>query len=101
MIEDGTDEDEQEDFHRGEKRLPQTLPMYPVYSKLLLWGIKQETGTVCCEIPQSITSPKERRKHMGRNTALLTEVIHTLSTELDDPEHALDQLESLSMTLCW
>ena len=31
---------------------------------------------------------------MGRNTALLTEVIHTLSTELDDPEYALDQLES-------
>lgn len=31
---------------------------------------------------------------MGRNTALLTEVIHTLSTELDDPAYALDQLES-------
>lgn len=31
---------------------------------------------------------------MGRNTALLIEVIHTLSTELDDTAYALDQLEN-------
>ncbi len=31
---------------------------------------------------------------MGRNTALLKEIVITLDTELDDPEYALDQLES-------
>ena len=31
---------------------------------------------------------------MGRNTALLKEIVTTLDTELDDPEYALDQLES-------
>ncbi len=31
---------------------------------------------------------------MGRNTALLKEIVDVLDTELDDPEHALDQLES-------
>ncbi len=31
---------------------------------------------------------------MGRNTALLREIVAVLDTELDDPEYALDQLES-------
>ena len=31
---------------------------------------------------------------MGRNTALLKEIVGVLDAELDDPEHALDQLES-------
>lgn len=31
---------------------------------------------------------------MGRNTALLKTIVGILDTELDDPEHALDRLES-------
>ena len=31
---------------------------------------------------------------MGRNTAMLKEIVDVLDTELDDPEYALDQLES-------
>ena len=31
---------------------------------------------------------------MGRNTPILQEIITTLSTELDDTEYALDQLEN-------
>ena len=31
---------------------------------------------------------------MGRNTALLKEIVTTLDTELDDPEYVLDVLES-------
>lgn len=31
---------------------------------------------------------------MGRNTALLQEIVTTLDTELDDPDYALDALEN-------
>ena len=31
---------------------------------------------------------------MGRNTPILQEIINSLSTELDDPAYALDQLEN-------
>ena len=31
---------------------------------------------------------------MGRNTPILQEIINSLSTELDDTEYALDQLEN-------
>ena len=31
---------------------------------------------------------------MGRNTPILQEIINTLTTELDDPAYALDQLEN-------
>lgn len=31
---------------------------------------------------------------MGRNTALLKEIVVVLATQLDDPDYAVDQLES-------
>ncbi len=43
-----------------------------------------------CEIPRI---PEERRRCIGRNTALLKEIVDVFDAELDDPEHALDQLE--------